>query len=284
MKAAVLFCLLAVAYATPIERELNDKDCGKVKIPKFRIVGGSTAEKGAYPWIGSLRYRQPGSPVSRHICGCSIIDDQWILSAAHCFINSQKAENYIIRIGTHNQTAGASEVEAVEHEVEKVIQHEDFGMTFRIKNDIAVLKLAKKIDFSSMYVNRVCLPTAVDYNTDDKVLQLAGWGDEQNAQGKKIPQLLKQTELVAHKDDVCKSKWGSYMWAQGQMLCAEAPNTSPCVGDSGGPLVNLDESGRYFQVGVVSFGERSCAGPRPGVFTRNSYFIDWIRKQMANNP
>jgi secreted trypsin-like serine protease len=276
-------CLFAVAFADPL-RELNDKDCGKVKIPNYRIVGGETAQKGSYPWVASLRFKYAWQTSSRHICGSSIIDDYWILTAAHCLMSSTKPESYIIRVGTHNQTAGTAEPEATEHKVAKLFPHPEVELSSKIANDIALIKLEKPINFNTNYVNRICLPPSSVYPTDGKVLELCGWGDEKDAQGSKIPQLLKRTELTAHTDATCKSKWGGYLWIDGQMVCAEAPATSPCVGDSGGPLMARDDAtGQLVQVGVVSFGERSCAGPRPGVFTRNSHFFDWIKKTMAEN-
>jgi len=42
-----------------------------------RIVGGSTAASGEFPWIVSLR-------TSYHFCGGSILNTKYIVTAAHC--------------------------------------------------------------------------------------------------------------------------------------------------------------------------------------------------------
>ena len=53
-----------------------------------------------------------------------------------------------------------------------------------------------------------------------------------------------------------------------------------CTGDSGGPLQSpgiYNNDVRFIQYGVVSFGLTSCGSPGfPGVYTKVSYFMDWI--------
>lgn len=43
-----------------------------------RIVGGTSARDGQYPYLVSIRNR------GVHDCGGAIIDEYWILTAAHC--------------------------------------------------------------------------------------------------------------------------------------------------------------------------------------------------------
>lgn len=56
-----------------------------------------------------------------------------------------------------------------------------------------------------------------------------------------------------------------------------------CHGDSGGPLMyGKTESSnvRNYQIGVVSYGFRCAEAGYPGVYTRVTNFIDWIKRNM----
>lgn len=56
-------------------------DCGTTPAVAFsKIVGGSGAAKGEWPWQVSLWLRR-----KEHKCGAVLIADKWLLSAAHCF-------------------------------------------------------------------------------------------------------------------------------------------------------------------------------------------------------
>lgn len=50
-----------------------------------RIVGGEEAVKGAWPWIASLRW------TGRNVCGGTLIDSQWLVTAAHCVFGSDSS-------------------------------------------------------------------------------------------------------------------------------------------------------------------------------------------------
>ncbi|KAK7938533.1 hypothetical protein WMY93_001859 [Mugilogobius chulae] len=67
-----VFCLLFTGSAAQLS------ECGKAPL-NTRIVGGVDAPTGAWPWQVSI-FNGGG-----HSCGGSLINNLWILSAAHCF-------------------------------------------------------------------------------------------------------------------------------------------------------------------------------------------------------
>lgn len=49
-----------------------------------------------------------------------------------------------------------------------------------------------------------------------------------------------------------------------------------CQGDSGGPLMMRVDT-RWIQLGIVSFGNKCGEPGYPGVYTRLSEYVDWVR-------
>uniref|UniRef100_A0A674H9U2 Peptidase S1 domain-containing protein n=1 Tax=Taeniopygia guttata TaxID=59729 RepID=A0A674H9U2_TAEGU len=74
-------------------RKLNQQfvlllTCGRPQLKKTRIVGGEDARSGKWPWQASLQMGARG-----HVCGASVISNKWLISAAHCFLDSDSARH-----------------------------------------------------------------------------------------------------------------------------------------------------------------------------------------------
>ena len=66
---------------------------------------------------------------------------------------------------------------------------------------------------------------------------------------------------------------------QETQFCAEGLSfgKDSCNGDSGGPLMSLNSDYQWVANGVVSSGTYSCDSVIPGVYTRVSKYVGWIK-------
>ncbi|CAJ0950737.1 unnamed protein product [Ranitomeya imitator] len=247
--------------------------CGS---PAFsiRIIGGTDTEEGAWPWQVSVLYsREP-------VCGGSLISDQWVLSAAHCFSPSQSPSQYSVQLGAHRLDAPNSN--AVEVGVNNLILHPQFSAPGG-SGDIALIRLSRSVSYTR-YVRPVCLPSASMVFPAGASCYVTGWGRTQSDEFLPYPKTLQQLMLPLIGRESCDQMYhiGSGTSAnvaivKNDQICAgyQAGRRDACTGDSGGPLV-CKVNGYWYQVGIVSWGE-DCALPnRPGVYTYVPAYESWI--------
>merc|ERR1712035_202570 len=67
------------------------------QVGQGRIVGGEEAADGEFPWQVSLR--SIGALGATHFCGGSIINENWILTAAHCCAGQIPATMHVVAGG-----------------------------------------------------------------------------------------------------------------------------------------------------------------------------------------
>ena len=63
--------------------------CGHKTKSHSRIVGGENARQGDWPWQASFHW------MNRHWCGGTLINEEWVMSAAHCFHNEDPNQYYV---------------------------------------------------------------------------------------------------------------------------------------------------------------------------------------------
>jgi len=243
------------------------------------IVGGRPADPGEWPWQVALVFSDSDSLYDGLNCGGSLIAREWVLTAAHCF-DLRTAEDYDVAAGVHDLTDPAPGFRRVS--IAEVIIHPDYD-PFTLDNDIALLRLAEPID--ARPADGTTLPIAYAQLVPAGVGQLAGveatvtgWGTRAFGLLDRPPDLHEvDVPIVANAD--CDAAYGGGITAN--MLCAGVPQggRDSCQGDSGGPLVVFEETdGQWQQAGIVSWGI-GCAQPGlPGVYSRVSNYIPWLRE------
>ncbi|XP_017775824.1 PREDICTED: chymotrypsin-1-like [Nicrophorus vespilloides] len=205
----------------------------------WRIVGGEKAEDGAFPYQISLR------SYGSHSCGGSIINENWILTAAHC-VQGASASSMSVVVGSNKLSAGGES-----YKVSKAIYHEN-----KFNEKVQPINLAD----NSIGGGEDCV--------------LSGWG--RTSYPGSAPNDLQFIHLKTVSVDDCKDRQRPNPVYDSQVCTFTKRGEGACHGDSGGPLVSGGK-----QIGIVSWG-RPCAVGYPDVFTRVYSFLDWINQNISN--
>ncbi|XP_015687301.1 plasma kallikrein [Protobothrops mucrosquamatus] len=239
-----------------------------------RVVGGSNSSAGEWPWQVSLH---TVLPVQSHQCGGSIISDQWILTAAHCFKNFHLTELWHIYSSILKQSEITNETTFFK--VQKLIVHPRYDFS-EAGYDIALLKLDRPMNFSALQ-QPICLPSQEEMNMTYTECWVTGWGYTEERGS--IKDMLQKVKIPLIPNAECQSQYLEHTITD-TMLCAGYPGggKDACQGDSGGPLSCKFENSWYV-VGITSWGE-GCARPgQPGVYTNVVKFVDWILEQTLED-
>ncbi|XP_053120657.1 transmembrane protease serine 11C-like [Hemicordylus capensis] len=233
-----------------------------------RVTGGmDTSWSSEWPWQASLQRN------NIHRCGATLISNTWLVSAAHCFRNAKNPQKWTVSFGTYLRPP------LMVYLVKTIIVHEKYRYPAN-EYDIAVVKLANRVEFSRA-VHRVCLPDSdeiIPYNIDAVV---TGWGALNNYG--ETPNILQEATVKLIDTNVCNRREVYDGVITPGMLCAGylEGGVDSCQGDSGGPLVTPDSRSMWYLIGIVSWGDE-CAKPnKPGVYTRVTYFRNWITRKTG---
>uniref|UniRef100_H2PRX3 trypsin n=1 Tax=Pongo abelii TaxID=9601 RepID=H2PRX3_PONAB len=234
---------------------------GTVAVPfddDDKIVGGYTCEENSLPYQVSLN---SGS----HFCSGSLINEQWVLSAAHCY------ETHIqVRLGEHNIKVLEGNEQFIN--AAKIIRHPYNRDT--PDNDIMLIKLSSPAVINAR-VSTISLPTAPPAAGTECLI--SGWGNTLSF-GADYPDELKCLDAPVLTQAECKASYPGKI--TNSMFCVgflEGGKDS-CQRDSGGPVVCNGQL-----QGVVSWGYGCALKNRPGVYTKVYNYVDWIKDTIAAN-
>ncbi|KAL8219750.1 UNVERIFIED_CONTAM: hypothetical protein K2H54_032759 [Gekko kuhli] len=201
-------------------------------------------------------------------CGGSLINDRWVISAAHCY---KSPSTLVAHLGEHDTAAEEGTEQRIQ--VEKAIRYPQYNSR-TIDNDFMLIKLAQPARFGAFVqpidISQSC-PVA-----GEKCL-VSGWGNTLTT-GVFYPDNLQCLDVPILSTSACQAAYPGRITSN--MFCTgyiEGGKDS-CQGDSGGPLVC---NGKLS--GVVSWGQGCAQRNYPGVYAPVCNYKAWIEEVMANN-
>ena len=123
--------------------------CGQATAAGGRVIGGTDATAGEWPWQAKLETKDSGFN-----CGGSLIAPAWVMTAAHCIADKDPGM-YSVTLGDLNREK--SDGTEQKFSVKRVVVHPKYNMPVPVNNDIALLELTRPATKTS-FVNTVCLP------------------------------------------------------------------------------------------------------------------------------
>ncbi|XP_043653615.1 spaetzle-processing enzyme-like [Drosophila teissieri] len=264
--------------------------CGQAPLAD-RMAYGRVAQQNQYPWMAMLIYenRKLPYPNSKSICGGSLINSRYVVTAAHCVVKGKSVDYDLVlrrvRLGEHDTTTNPDckfdgrhcAAPFVEIDVGSFHVNKAYFNTSRFDSDIALIRLKVPVRYTRE-VQPICLPRD-PIPLIDKPLEIAGWGTTENRQ---------PSQVLLHN-----TIWESLYYCQGMMsefltksqICAGSPSgNDACEGDSGGPLMVTLRHGNeefVYLAGIISYGYGDCGGGRSsGAYTKTGAFFNWIKANL----
>lgn len=316
-----LLCLLQTLHVSSFGVDTIEGDGADILKRQKRVIGGTTARKGIFPWAVSIqakRYRGFSSLFrsnERHSCGAALIEPRWVVTAAHCLYSEDRNKQLVsyldpkmwhVRLASqklkpgvfehisgwfrrgYNAIFGGVKLQAYYH-VDQIFHHPKYRSGI-LEYDIALFRLKEEPVLRHIKnLSPIELPgreeLAEDWPRAGQTCTAVGWGCSFKDGP---PTMLSQSiDLPVLTPGACRKIYTAYInLTDSHEFCAgyDSKGKGICSGDSGGPLVCQAWDGRNKLAGIVSATHSKYPAEYPAIFTRVAYFSEWIREVIKKNP
>lgn len=244
------------------------KDCAEAQEQEISglVVGGVPAKRCRYPYMVSLQHPKVGA----HVCGGSLVDQSWVLTAASCVDETFSSLGVANPIAFINGLERGNETDFCEtiETVPPPMIHEKYEGNRTGGYNVALVKLASPSDQIAVKLLKSGEPPKLE-----EMLQIVGWGV--TAAGTAFATSLQEVDVQVNDQEMCKEIID--VEVNEKVFCYGDGTQGPCAGDQGGPVVkDGSDATEDVQIGIQIAVDDCGVFGIPSLFTGVSHLIDWI--------
>jgi len=274
MKNVLILCLPFIIVVASRNITENQSIDGQVKNFDPKIIGGSTADLGDFPYQCLLQIVTP----SVIECGCSIVAENWVVTATLCTYNFSPS-SMVVGVGFVSETELNDGQNGQLVNVVKKVEYPEYSES-SLKNEISLLKLETDLVFDDN-VDKINIPTS-DLSVGSTAT-VSGYGFLYEGIQPSTT-ILRSANVDVFSNNQCEGwlrEFNPSFRMESKNFCAGRISGSAgvCNGDGGGPLARFLNGKPYlYGISLAGFG---CGRARsPAIFTRVYEYADWINRNI----